>query len=80
MADFRNGQWLSRTWPRALVAAVLFAPLLALAGTDLEKRIIGLRDQIRLSPDRALFQLLDLQSRNRTGPPRRPGATACARN
>jgi diguanylate cyclase (GGDEF)-like protein len=61
---------LNRTWPYVLAAVVLFTPPLALARSDLDKRIIGLRDQIRLAPERTLFQLLDLQSRYRTGPAR----------
>ena len=53
-----------------LVAAVLLAPPLALAHSNLDKRIMGLRDQMRLTPDRTLFQMIDLQARSRTGPAR----------
>ncbi|HEX7986089.1 MAG TPA: diguanylate cyclase [Duganella sp.] len=53
-----------------LLAAALLAPLQALAGSEMDQRIIDLRDQIRLFPDQVLAQLLDLQSQTRAEPPR----------
>ncbi len=70
MADLRNRGWLNATRPRLLVAAALFAPALAMAGSEMDKRIIDLRDQLRLFPDQTLVQLLDLQTPARAEPPR----------
>ena len=56
--------------PRLLVTIALFAPMLAMAGSEMDKRIIDLRDRIRLFPDQTLVQLLDLQTPARAEPPR----------
>ncbi len=70
MADLRNRGWLNTARPRLLVAAALFAPVLAMARSEMDQRIIDLRDQVRLFPDQTLVQLLDLQPRVHAEPPR----------
>jgi len=57
-----------RAWPGLLIALVLCAP--ALAGSALDQRIMDLRDQGRLFPDKILAQLLALQPQVRAEPPR----------
>ncbi|MEO5933567.1 MAG: diguanylate cyclase [Duganella sp.] len=56
--------------PRLLVAAALFAPALAMGRSEMDKRIMDLRDRLPLFPDQTLTQLLDFQTRTRAEPPR----------
>ncbi len=70
MADLRHGGWLNTVGPRLLVTIALFAPLLAMARSEMDQRIIDLRDQLRLYPEQTLVQLLALQTPARAEPPR----------
>ncbi|RFP15024.1 GGDEF domain-containing protein [Duganella sp. BJB475] len=67
MAGFRNDGWLVRVRPRAIAVAValVLSPALAGAETDpssLYARIIDMREQSRFVPEKALKQLLVLQT------------------
>jgi diguanylate cyclase (GGDEF)-like protein len=53
-----------------LFGAVLCVPLLALARTEMDQRIMELRDLGRLDPEQTLAQLLELQPLSRTQAPR----------
>ncbi|WP_343731707.1 diguanylate cyclase [Duganella sp.] len=53
-----------------LIAGVLCAPAWALAASAMDKRIMELREQSRLLPDKTLTPLLALQPQVRTEPPR----------
>ncbi|NVM79148.1 diguanylate cyclase (GGDEF)-like protein [Duganella sp. SG902] len=70
MAKCRHHASWRSAWLGALMAAVLCAPLPALARTELDRRIMQLRDQMRLVPDQSLAELLALQPAARADTPR----------
>src|SRR4051812_22805322 len=58
-----------RAWKWVAIVA-LCLPLPVLAASAMDKRLIELRDDARLYPDRTLVQLLELQPLVRAEPPR----------